>query len=69
MILDAGALIIPCFRQPEPLLGEKTSLHQLNAFASMWAVLTCPPEIGPETKLVLGSMTLPRLRSSHIAGI
>jgi len=39
MILDAGALVIPCFRQPEPLLAEKTSLHQLNAFASMWAAL------------------------------
>jgi len=39
MILDAGALVLPCFRQPEPLLGEKTSLHQLNAFASMWAAL------------------------------
>ncbi len=39
MILDAGALVVPCFRQPEPLLGEKTTLHQLNAFASMWAAL------------------------------
>ncbi len=39
MILDAGALVIPCFRQAEPLLAEKGSLHQLNAFASMWAVL------------------------------
>jgi nitroreductase len=39
MILEAGALVIPCFRQPEPLLGEKTSLHELNAFASIWVVL------------------------------
>ena len=39
MILDAGALIVPCFRQTEPLLVEKQSLHQLNAFASMWAAL------------------------------
>jgi nitroreductase len=39
MILSAGALIIPCFRQPSPLLAEKKSLHQLNAFASIWAVL------------------------------
>jgi len=39
MILDAGALVIPCFRQSEPLLDKKTSLHELNAFASMWAVL------------------------------
>ena len=39
MILDAGALVIPCFRRAEPLLAEKKSLHQLNAFASIWAVL------------------------------
>ncbi len=39
MLLTAGALVIPCFRQPEPLLGEKTNLHELNAFASIWAVL------------------------------
>ncbi|MBU0595605.1 nitroreductase family protein [Candidatus Bipolaricaulota bacterium] len=39
MLLTAGALVIPCFRQPEPLLGEKTSLHELNAFASIWTVL------------------------------
>jgi len=39
MILDAAALVIPCFRQSEPLLGKKTSLHQLNALASMWAAL------------------------------
>jgi len=39
MVLDAGSLVIPCFRQTDPLLAEKQSLHQLNAFASMWAVL------------------------------
>jgi len=39
MLLTAGELVIPCFRQSEPLLGEKTSLHELNAFASIWAVL------------------------------
>jgi len=39
MILDAGALVIPCFCQTGPLLAEKRSLHQLKAFASMWAVL------------------------------
>jgi nitroreductase len=39
MILSAGALLIPCFRQCGALLGEKKSLHELNAFASMWAVL------------------------------
>jgi nitroreductase len=39
MLLDAGAVIIPCFRQEEPLLAEKPSLHALNAFASIWAVI------------------------------
>ncbi|MCK5584838.1 nitroreductase family protein [Candidatus Bipolaricaulota bacterium] len=39
MILNAGALLIPCFHQPSPVLGEMKSLHELNAFASMWAVL------------------------------
>jgi nitroreductase len=39
MVLGAGALVIPCFRQPEPLLSGRRSLHELNAFASMWAVL------------------------------
>ena len=39
MVLDAGALVIPCFRQRGPLLGEKRSLHELNAFASIWAVI------------------------------
>jgi len=39
MVLMAGALVIPCFRQPGPLLSGKRSLHELNAFASMWAVL------------------------------
>ncbi len=39
MLLEAGALIVPCFHQPALLLGEKEGLHELNAFASMWAVL------------------------------
>ena len=39
MIVDAGALVIPCFRQRGPLLGEKKSLHELNAFASVWAAI------------------------------
>ncbi len=39
MILGAGALVIPCFRQRGPLLGEKKSLHELNAFASVWAAI------------------------------
>jgi nitroreductase len=39
MLLHAGALVIPCFQESESLLGEKSSLHELNAFASMWAVI------------------------------
>lgn len=39
MILSAGALVIPCFHQPTPILEAKRSLHELNAFASIWAVL------------------------------
>jgi nitroreductase len=39
MLLGAGALVLPCFHQPEPLLGAKESLQQLNAFAEMWACL------------------------------
>ena len=39
MILTAGALVIPCFHQPASVLEEKGSLHELNAFASIWAVL------------------------------
>jgi len=39
MILGAGALLVPCFGSRGSLLGEKKSLHELNAFASMWAVL------------------------------
>ena len=36
MIEGAGALIVPCFQQPEPLLAEKASLHQLNGVVSIW---------------------------------
>ena len=39
MILRAAALVMPCFRNRGPLLAEKKSLHELNAFASIWAVL------------------------------
>ena len=39
MLLGADVLLIPCFRQRSDLLGLKESLHELNAFASMWAVL------------------------------
>lgn len=35
MLLNAGALILPCFRQTSPLLKPKT-LSELNAFASIW---------------------------------
>ena len=36
MIVDAGALVIPCYDQPEPLLAAKESLHQLNGIVSIW---------------------------------
>ncbi len=39
MLLSAGALIVPCFRQRGDLLGPKESLHELNALASIWAVI------------------------------
>jgi nitroreductase len=38
MILTAGALIIPCFYQSEPLL-EPTTLSSLNGFASIWCCI------------------------------
>lgn len=38
MILTAGALIIPCFHQPEPLL-EPATLSSLNGFASIWCCI------------------------------
>jgi len=39
MVIGAPTLLIPCFRQEGDLLGPKESLHELNAFASMWAVI------------------------------
>ena len=39
MVLGASVLLIPCFREPSELLGAKQSLHELNAFASIWAVI------------------------------
>ena len=39
MVVGAPVLLIPCFRQEGDLLGAKKSLHELNAFASMWAVI------------------------------
>jgi nitroreductase len=39
MVLGAAVLLIPCFRQQGDLLGAKESLHELNAFASIWAVI------------------------------
>ena len=39
MVLGAPVLLIPCFRQEGDLLGAKESLHELNAFASIWAVI------------------------------
>ena len=38
MLLTAGCLIIPCFRQFEPLLKPK-SLSALNPFASIWCCI------------------------------
>jgi nitroreductase len=38
MLLEANALILPCFRQERPLLKPK-SLSSLNAFASMWCCI------------------------------
>ena len=35
MLLEAGCLIVPCFRQRVPLLRPET-LSSLNALASMW---------------------------------
>lgn len=38
MLLQAGALLLPCFRQPCPLL-KPASLNDLNAFASIWCCI------------------------------
>jgi nitroreductase len=38
MLLGAGCLIIPCFRQETPLLEPET-LSSLNAFASIWCCI------------------------------
>jgi nitroreductase len=38
MLLEAGCLIIPCFRQEAPLLEPET-LSSLNAFASIWCCI------------------------------
>jgi nitroreductase len=38
MLLNAGCLIIPCFRQKEPLLQPK-NLSALNPFASIWCCI------------------------------
>ena len=38
MLLKAGCLIIPCFRQESPLLSPK-NLSALNGFASMWCCI------------------------------
>jgi len=39
MVIGAAELLIPCFRQESDLLGAKQGLHELNGFASMWAVI------------------------------
>lgn len=38
MLMNAGALILPFFAQPSPLLKPK-SLSDLNAFASIWCCI------------------------------
>jgi nitroreductase len=38
MLLNAGCLILPCFRQRVPLLRPK-NLSALNAFASIWCCI------------------------------
>jgi nitroreductase len=38
MLLTAGCLIIPCFRQRRPLL-QPSSLSALNGFASIWCCI------------------------------
>jgi len=39
MVIGAAALLVPCFLQRGDLLGPKESLHELNAFASMWTAI------------------------------
>ncbi|MGE5578642.1 MAG: nitroreductase family protein [Bacillota bacterium] len=38
MLVNAGALVVPCFRQPKPLL-KPASLGDLDALASMWCCI------------------------------
>ncbi len=38
MLLTAGALVIPCYHQPWPLL-QPESLSSLNGFASIWCCI------------------------------
>ena len=38
MLMEAGCLIVPCFRQQTPLLQPGT-LSSLNAFASIWCCI------------------------------
>ncbi len=38
MLMEAGCLIIPCFRQQSPLLHPET-LSSLNGFASIWCCI------------------------------
>jgi nitroreductase len=38
MLLDAGTLLIPCFKQKQSLL-KPNSLSSLNGFASMWCCI------------------------------
>ena len=38
MLYNAGCLMLPCFRQPSPLLKPK-DLSALNPFASIWCCI------------------------------
>ncbi len=60
MLLSAGALVIVCFRQTEPLIEAKASLHQLNAFAEtqhVCGMLRIPDEYEVACYLALGYPT------------
>ena len=57
MLLGAGCLIIPCFRQETPLL-EPGTLSSLNAFASIWCCIE-NILIAAASEGVFGAMRIP----------
>ncbi len=73
MLLNAGCLIIPCFRQKTPLL-QPVNLSALNGFASIWCCIenillaaaaegiygvTRIPSISGESELIKETLKLP----------